>query len=117
MHRRRERFHDFNVTLESYTDKLGVIRWGKVFDLIRRVYTTERSMNPRKLSPPAVKAHLIINVHNLKHCARGVLGGTAVANVVFLQQVSPHLFEYKQTSLSYSKGIQFSKLRVLTYNE
>ena len=50
-----------------------------------------RSTDTRALSPPVVKVRLIMNVHNLKHCARGALGGTAVVDVVFLQRVSPRL--------------------------
>jgi len=50
-------------------------------------------MDARELSLSVVKARLRMNVHNLKHCARGALGGTAVVDVVFLQQISAHLYE------------------------
>lgn len=89
LHHRGERLHNCNITIKSYTDEFDTIRWGNVSV---SSYTEDRSMGVRELSPPAVKARLRMNVHNLRHCARGELGGTAVVDVVFLQQVSPHLF-------------------------
>ena len=58
----------------------------------------------------------MMNVHNLKHCARGALGAAAV-NVASLQQVSRHLFGNNETSPSHGKSVQFRKFRVLIYNE
>lgn len=74
-------------------------------------------MDVREFSSPVVKARLRMNVHNLRHCARGALGGTAAVGVVFLQLMSPHLFGAKFASPSYRKSIQFSKLRILAHNE
>ena len=56
-------------------------------------------MNVRELSPPVANARLRMNVHNLRHCARGALGGTAVVGVVPLQRFSSHPFGGK-TSLT-----------------
>ena len=92
LHRRRERLHDCNITIKSYTDELDTIRWGKVSV---SSHTEDRSMDVREFSPPAVKARLRINVHSLRHCARGAPGGTAVVEVVFLQQVSLQPFRGK----------------------
>jgi len=52
-------------------------------------------MDVRELSPPVAKARLRMNVHNLRHCARGALGGTAIVGVVLLQRFSSHLFGEK----------------------
>ena len=49
-------------------------------------------MDARELSLLVVKARVRMNVHSLRHCARGALGGTAVVEVVFLQQISTHPF-------------------------
>lgn len=114
LHRGRESLHDCNISIKPYTDKLGAIRWSRVSV---SSYTVNRSMGARELSPPVVKVRLRMNVHNLRHCARGALGGTAVVDVVFLQRISAHLYEGKQASPSYGKSIQFSKLRVLAHNE
>lgn len=90
LHRRRKRLHDCDITIKSYTNELDTIRWGR---LSVSCSITYRLMDVRDLSPPVVKARLRMNVHNLRHSARGALGGTAVVDVVFLYQVSPHLFE------------------------
>lgn len=90
LHRGRERLHDGNIAIKSYTDELYTIRCGEVSV---SSYTEDGSMDVRELSPPVVKARLRMNVHNLRHCARGALGGTAVVDVIFLQQVSPHFFK------------------------
>lgn len=89
LHRRRECLHDRNITIESYTDELYTIRCSEVSV---SSHTEGGSMDVQELSPPVVKARLRMNVHNLRHCARGALGGTAVVDVVFLQQVSLNLF-------------------------
>jgi hypothetical protein len=70
------------MTIKSYTDKLDAIRWSRTFVSF---HITGILMDVRELSPPVAKARLRMNVHNLRHCARGALGGTAVADVVFLQ--------------------------------
>ena len=49
-------------------------------------------MDVRELSPPVANVRLRMNVHNLRHCARGVLGETVVMGVVLLQGLSSHPF-------------------------
>lgn len=92
LHRRRERFHDRNITIKPYTDEFDAIYWSRISVSSQ---ATERLIDVRELSPPVVNTRLRMNVHNLRHWARGALGGTDVVDVVFLQQFSPHLFEGK----------------------
>jgi len=89
LHRRRECFHDCDITIKSCTDELNAIRWSRLSVSSRMMHG---SMDVRELSPPVAKACLRMNVHNLRHCARGALGGTAVVGVVLLQWISPYLF-------------------------
>jgi len=81
LHRRRERSHDGNVTIKSDADELDAIRWSR---MSVSPHKTDKSMDVRELSPPVAYARLRMNVHNLRHCARGALGETAVVGVVFL---------------------------------
>lgn len=73
-------------------------------------------MNAQELSPPA-KARLRMNAHNLRHCARGALGGIVVAVVALLQQISLRSLWGKLTLPSSCKSIQLGELRVLAHNE
>ena len=89
LHPRGERLHECNVTVKPYTNKLDTIRCNRSSVSL---HAKRRLVDERELSPPVAKVRLRINVHNLRHCARGAPGGTAVVGVVFLKRVSSHLF-------------------------
>ena len=89
---RRERFHNCDITIKSCADELDAIRWSR---MSVSPHTTDKSVDVRELSPPVANARLRMNVHSLRHCARGVLGGTAVMGVVLLQRFSSHQFGAK----------------------
>lgn len=89
LHPKGERLHECNVTIKPHTNKLDTVRWNRSS---ASSHAEGRPVDERELSPPFAKVRLRINVHNLRHCARGAPGGTAVVGVMFLQKVSSHLF-------------------------